>query len=180
MLQRRKSAAVGLISSPAAALRTMIRNAIRRLSSPRGQTLIEFAFVAPIMFVFLFAIVDFGIALDRRIVLQHAVADGARRGAVDPDIADTIAYTEDQSQGLLDNAAIPGAVIVCFIDDDLDGNLGEVGDSIRVAADFDYNFTVAFGEMMGAFGVSIPSIPMTPEAVKRLETSAAPGGPVCP
>ena len=158
----------------------MIRGVVSRMSGSRGQTLIEFAFVAPIMFVFLFGIVDFGIALDRRVVLQHAVADGARRGAVNPDVDETIAYTEDQSQGLLDNTANPGAVIVCFLDDDFDGNLGEVGDSIRVAADFDYNFTVAFGEMMGAFGVSIPSINMTPYAIERLETSAAPGGPVCP
>src|SRR3990170_4934584 len=111
---------------------------LHRLAGQRGQTLIEFAFVAPIIFVFLFVIVDFGIALDRRIVLQHAVADGARRGAVNPD-------------------------------EDLDGNL-EVGESIRVAADFDYDYTVAFDEMLGFFGVAIPgSINMTPDAIKRLE-----------
>lgn len=151
------------------------------MKSSRGQTLIEFAFVAPIMFFFLFAIVDFGIAIDRRLVLQHAVADGARHGAVHPDVADTITYTEDQSQGLLDNTANPGQVIVCFIDADSDGNPYEVGDSIAVAADFDYHYTAAFGEWLGAFGVSIPStINMTPYAIERLEKSAAAGSPECP
>ena len=134
----------------------------------------EFALALPILMVFLFTIVDFGIALDRRIVLQHAVADSARRGAVNPDIADTIAYAEDQSQSLLDTAANPGAVVVCFTDDDADSRWGEVGDSIVVKADFDYQFTVPFGELFNAFGAAVPgSIKLNPSATKRLETTAA-------
>lgn len=144
------------------------------MSSRRGQALIEFAFIAPLTLVFLIVMVDFGIALDRRIVLQHAVSDGARRGTVDPDITTTIGYTEAQSQGLLDTAQDPTAVVVCFTDDDGDGNWGEVGDSIVVKADFDYEFTVAFGQLFNAFGAAIPgSINMTPSATKRLETSAS-------
>ncbi len=151
----------------------MIEQLIRRMRSPRGQALIEFAFVAPLLFVFLFAIVDFGIALDRRIVLQHAVADGARRGAVDPDIVNTISYTENESQGLLDTTVNPDAVTVCFTDDDGDSRFGEVGESIVVQANFTYNFTVAFEGIFGAFGVSVPGIEMNPAATKRLETSAS-------
>ena len=158
----------------AAHANTMIRQAIRLATSRRGQALLEFAFVVPLMLVFLFAIVDFGIAMDRRITLQHAVADGARRGAVNPDIAATISFTEDESQGLLDNTANPGAVVVCFTDDNANGRFGEVGDSIVVNASFDYDFTVAFDELLGAFGVSIPgTISMTPSATKRLETTAS-------
>ena len=48
---------------------------------------------------------------------------------------------------------------------------------IVVQADFTYNFTVAFGELLGAIGVSIPGIAMTPSATKRLETSASPAPP---
>ena len=155
----------------------MLEQLIRRMKSPRGQALIEFAFVAPLLFVFLFAIVDFGIALDRRIVLQHAVADGARRGAVDPDIADTIFYTEAESQGLLDTAVNPDAVTVCFTDEDGDDKFGEVGESIVVQANFTYNYTMAFGEILGAFGVSVTGIPMNPAATKRLETAASDSDP---
>jgi len=149
---------------------------------PRGQTLIEFALMAPFIFLLLFVIVDFGIALDRRIVIQHAIADGARRGAVDPDIARTIAYTEDESQGLLDNTANPGAVVVCFTDDDGDNRWGEVGDSIVVKADFDYKFTMGFWEMLNALGVPIPnSIPMNPSATERLEATVdVSAGDQCP
>jgi len=141
----------------------------------RGQTLIEFALLVPVMFLLLLMIVDFGLALDRRITLQHAVDDGARRGVVDPDIARTITYTENESQGLLDNAAHPGAVVVCFMDDDGDLKWGEVGDSIVVKSDFDYNYTLGFGELFfDALKVNIPhTIKLNPDATKRLEATAA-------
>ncbi len=151
----------------------MIEKLFNCVRSPRGQTLIEFAFVVPILFVFLFAIVDFGIALDRRIVLQHAVADGARRGSVDPDIVNTISYTENESQGLLDTTVNPDAVTVCFTDEDGDSRFGEVGESIVVQANFTYNFTVAFEGILGSLGISIPGIEMNPAATKRLETAAS-------
>ena len=150
----------------------------------RGQTLIEFAFIAPIMFLFLFVIVDFGIAMDRRIVLQHAVADAARRGVVDPDIARTITYTQNESQGLLiNNPTHPNAVVVCFTDDDGDLKWGEVGDSIVVKADFDYRYTMGFGEVVfDAFKINIPkTIKLNPSATERLEaTTAVAVGNRCP
>ena len=54
----------------------------RPRGSEGGQTLIEFALIMPIVFLFLFVLVDFGIAMDRRLVLQHAVREGARYAAV--------------------------------------------------------------------------------------------------
>ena len=56
---------------------------LRRLTiRDRGQTLMEFAIVMPIVFLFLVMIVDFGVALDHRLALEHAVREGARYGAV--------------------------------------------------------------------------------------------------
>ena len=68
----------------------MIRRHISRAFGSRcrnegGQTLIEFALAAPLLLVFLLAIVDFGIAIDRRIVLDHAVREGARYASVGGD-----------------------------------------------------------------------------------------------
>jgi hypothetical protein len=127
------------------------------------------------MFLLLFFIVDFGLAMDRRIVLQHAVADGARRGAVNPDIAQTITYTENQSQGLLDNSTNPNAVVVCFTDDDGDLKWGEAGDSIVVKSDFDYHYTMGFAEVVfDAFKIDIPkTIKLNPSATERLEATTA-------
>ena len=155
----------------------MIRKVIRWLSSPRGQALLEFAFVAPIVLVFLFAVVDFGIAIDRRITLQHAVREGARKGAVTDDMTEIVNTTVDQSQGLLE----PADVLVCYEDADVppNGNPGDPGDNVHVQATFTYEFTVAVTEMFNFFGASLPTgIDMTPSADMRLENSVA-GAPAC-
>ena len=145
----------------------MMKRMIRLLRTQRGQTLIEFAFVAPIMFLFLFAIVDFGISIDRRIALQHAVREGARYGAVHSVVTDIEQQTADQAQGIID----PTDVTVCYIDGG-DGNLSflDPGDAVRVAASFTWEFPI-MAEIFSAFGVAPLSIDMTPSGTARLETS---------
>lgn len=137
----------------------------------RGQTLLEFAFVAPIILVFLLAMIDFGIAVDRREVLQHAVREGARHGAIGQDVASIQDYTSDQSQGVLD----PADVTVCYVDANGDGVVGNVGDNVKVSADFTYKFSVGSFELLGAFGVdqSDLTINMTPSGDMRMETTVA-------
>ncbi len=146
---------------------------MRRLASPRGQALIEFAFVAPLMFIFLFAIVDFGIALDRRITLQHSVREGARKGAVTNDMTAIVNTTVDQSQGLLD----PADVEVCYEDNDNNGNPGDPGDNVRVTAHFTYELAILGGIVIG--GALPTSIDMNPSADMRLE-NAMNAAPACP
>lgn len=131
----------------------------------RGQALLELALVLPLIFVFILVLVDFGIALDRREVLQHAVREGARRGAVAASIAEVIDTTVAQSQGVL----APADVTVCYLDMDGNGSVGDVGDNVRVRAQFTYEFTAGGGELLSAWGVPVPTIPMTPWADMRLE-----------
>lgn len=146
------------------------------MASRRGQALIEFAFIAPLMLIFLFSIVDFGLALDRRIMLQHAVREGARRGAVTDDQVSIIDTTVAQSQGLLD----PADVTVCYEDAGGNGNVADPGDNVRVSATFTYQFTIPFVELFNAIGASVPSgITMTPSADMRLENSVG-GAALCP
>jgi Flp pilus assembly protein TadG len=153
----------------------MLYAARRRPARERGQTLLEFALVLPIMLVFLFTIVDFGIALDRRITLQHAVREGARQGAVTNSMAAIIDATVNQSQGLLD----PADVDVCYEDTDGNGNPGDPGDNVRVSATFTYDFTIAIAEVFGMFGAALPAgITMTPSADMRLENAVG-GAPAC-
>ena len=80
----------------------------RLAGQPGGQTLLEFALVAPLMLFFLLALVDFGIAIDRRLVLDHAVREGARFASVGagalgepPGSSDAVRlYAYDQAQQL--------------------------------------------------------------------------------
>lgn len=143
----------------------------------RGQALIEMALVLPLIMVFILALVDFGIAIDRREVLQHAVYEGSRRGAVGAPVDGAGGIKErtvDQSQGLLTEADIT----VCYIDSDENGDIG-AGDNVRVSASYDYDFTVGGGEILTAFGVPVPSIALTPKADSRLANGPTGTEPTC-
>ncbi len=133
--------------------------------SERGQALIELAFILPIMFVFLLVLVDFGLALDRREVIQHAVREGARFGAVHPGTTDIITETVNQSEGVL-NAT---EVSVCYDTGPNGEAAGNVGSYVRVSADYTYGFTAGSGELLATLGIGAPSINMTPAAEGRLE-----------
>lgn len=141
----------------------------------RGQALLEFAFVLPIILVFVLVLVDFGIAVDRRQVLQHAVRDGVRFGAVGNSAALVKAHVVDQSMDIL----APADVDVCHVDENANGNPGNSGDSIKVTAHYTYEFSIGGGEILTAFGVPVPSIDMDPSATLRLESSVA-GANACP
>jgi len=119
--------------------------------------------VMPLIIVFILILVDFGIAIDRREVLQHAVYEGSRRGAVGADVNEIIDRTVAQSQKLL----TPADVTVCYIDSDGNGAIN-AGDDVRVKASFTYEFSMGGGEMLTVFGADVPSIALTPEADSRL------------
>ena len=134
----------------------------------------EMAFVLPLIFVFILLLVDFGIVLDRREVLQHAVREGARRGAVASSTSEIVDTTVAQSQGLLQ----PGDVTVCYRDMNGNGRSGDPGDDVRVRATYTYRFSVGGGELLSAFSVEVPTIDMDPWADMRLENSVG-GAPRC-
>jgi hypothetical protein len=144
-------------------------------ASERGQTIVEFALLAPIIFLFLFIIVDFGIAMDRRIVLQHAVREGARYAAVtsDPDVIKE--RTIAQAQGLID----PEDVTICYEDIDDNGSPLDAGDAVDVKVHFTYDPVIVRPIFEGLFGGNIGQIDMSPTASSRLERTM-PEGQECP
>jgi len=134
--------------------------------------------VLPLIFVFIMVIVDFGIAIDRRQVIQHSVREGARRGAVGANVAEIQDVAVSQSQDVL----VQADVSVCYVDgDDANGTPGNAGDSVRVTATFVHQMNMGSGETLGVFGVdaNLFEIAMTPSAEARLETSV-PGAMACP
>ena len=132
--------------------------------------------VLPLIFVFIMLIVDFGLALDRREVIQHGIREAARQGSVGKGITEVKDVAIDQSQGLFTAADIT----VCYIDENSNGNPGNAGDSVRVSGTYVYGFTVGSGEVLSIFGIGgLADITMTPSAEARLETSIS-GAPECP
>jgi hypothetical protein len=129
----------------------------------RGQAIIEMVLVLPIIFIFIVVVVDFGLALDRREVVQHGIREGARAAAVGKSISEIRDVTVDQSRGLFS----PGDIAVCYVDEDNNSLAGNAGDSVRVSGTFVYEFLV------GSAFVGIGDITMNPSAEARLETSVA-------
>jgi Flp pilus assembly protein TadG len=141
-----------------------------------GQSLLEFALLAPFVLFLLLALVDFGIAIDRKIVLDHAVREGARFASVGghalegspADEAVVEAYTTDQAQD------IPDSVDVCYVDDNGTAGFG-LGDTVRVQANYEHDFVTGFGSF---FGLSLGPIDMDVDASARAEYAIA-GVGVC-
>jgi Flp pilus assembly protein TadG len=152
---------------------------MRSIGNQRGQSLLEFALIAPFVLFFLLALVDFGIAIDRRIVLDHAVREGARYAAVGGQAltsgtpateAQIKSYTSAQAQGISNN------VTVCYDDSNADGVWGDLGDNVSVGINYTYDFVTGFTDLLDS---SIGSIVMNPSANARVEQAAPSGATHC-
>jgi len=63
------------------------------IRSDRGQTMVEFALVVPILLMVVFAIIQFGMLYNNYITLTDATRVGARKGAVSRTAPNPIAVT---------------------------------------------------------------------------------------
>jgi hypothetical protein len=93
-------------------------------------------------------------------MLQHAVREGARYGAVHQDCPDIVTRTLDHAQD------IDGVDVTVSYPDG-----GDVGERVEVAVDFTWEFPIA-REISDAFGIGLVSVDLTPSGTARLERSA--------
>jgi len=149
----------------------------------RGQALMEFALLAPLVFLFLFLVVDLGIAINRSIVISHAAREAARSGAVGAEEADIVQEAIDQSQGLLtDHATDPDIDIAVSWVDGPDSNTGagDPGDAVQVKISYQYDL---WSVKMPFFGLALDvGFPLTSCADMRQEMGSTPTteGDICP
>jgi hypothetical protein len=152
----------------------------QRLRQQRGQGLVEFAVIFPLLFFFLFAIFDVGLGLNRQATLQHAVREGARYGALS-DNADGGTFvrdrTSDQAQGLVPPTGPGGGenwVALCY--EDMDGSGGDPGpgDAVNVTAHYVFHPTI-LDTALSLFGSNLGDIPIDVTGSARLERALATG-----
>ena len=111
-------------------------------TSCRGQTLIEFALIAPVLIILLFGIIDFGLMLNQRITLEHAVREGSRYGMVTADCAAIRLRTVDRAGDIIDLAD----VTVSYQSPDGSAVTSAMpGDNVKVRAAFDWRFPLMSG-----------------------------------
>src|SRR5579885_3034732 len=72
---------------------------LKRTKREDGQAMVEFALVAPLLFLILFGIVQFGVAFMHSVALTDAVRAGARQAAVSRTLADPVGATDNAVVG---------------------------------------------------------------------------------
>ncbi len=152
------------------------RSFLRRArKATRGQSLVEFAMVLPLLMIMVFGIIDFGMGLRSYISLTNATREGARFGAVGNPAG---TYPTDCTG--TSNTSIIGRVCVAMDDLRLT-NLQNVtvsypggqtpGNSVVVSAHYHYNYITPLGSIVNFFSAgSLPSyLNLDAETDMRLE-----------
>lgn len=148
------------------------------LEDENGGSLIEFAIIAPLLFVILFGIIEFGVLLFDKAMLTNASREGARAGIVydfdstagtnHPDNATIIAAVQQYCQDYLisfDNAAAVNVAITRTGSPSLDS----AGDQLTVNVTYPYRFLV-FSNVLALLGGGIgDSLNLQAETVMRME-----------
>ena len=143
----------------------------------RGQNLVEFALIGPLFFVFVFAIVDFGMGLRAWIAITNSAREGARLAAVRCATDEAAAAADatrqavrqkavDSSGGLLANASV-----TTDTDIDVDNCPGDSTESVVVTINYDYRLVTPLGGFMSLLGGGgLPStIGLSSKSDMRLE-----------
>lgn len=133
----------------------------RGSSRERGQSLVETAIVFPILLLLLAAVVDFGRAFDAYIVLTNAAREGARWGAVNPELE-----VWEVEQIVVDDVLGSGTNITDwtgFGDEADDVTVaGQQKGSEEVTVTVTYDFGLWFGRLIGLDTVTLSKTSVMP------------------
>ena len=145
----------------------------RILRCSRGQSLVEFSLILPILMILVFGILDFGLGLRSYISLSNAVREGARYASVGNPVgieSDCNGMTNDTVYGRI--CVATGGLDLTELDPDVSFPQGVApGNSVVVSADYTYRFVTPLGDLIGFFsGGTFPSsIDLSSSANMRLE-----------
>ena len=145
------------------------RRSFRR--DERGTAVVEFALIAPLLFLLLFGIIDFGRALDYYNQVTQLAGQGARAAAVNrnPDGTAITSGTSLQSQLVNQYTAQPqlkSGEIVCITQVP-----NQIGDPVTVKVSYHFTFLPLIGAAASALG----GLNLTATSTQRAE-AVPPGG----
>ena len=133
-----------------------------RTRGEKGQALAEFALLAPIFLILVFAIVDFGMGFYSWITVTNSAREGARLGTVaatEQQIKDRVYQTAD----LPDEAANMTVTVT--------NAQGPSGESVVVQVDYDYDLITPLAGLVQFVSGNIigPTLTISSTAEMRLE-----------
>jgi Flp pilus assembly protein TadG len=131
----------------------------------RGQGLVEFALVAPVFFLLLFAMVDFGLGLKGWITVTQSAREAARLASV------TCATSSANVDAVKQRAVDASAGLLSTGDVSVTNCPGSSGESVVVAVTYDYDLVTPLSGLLDLVsGGSVPgTITVTSSADMRLE-----------
>jgi hypothetical protein len=129
--------------------------------------------MAPVLLVFLAAIVNFGLALHARTSVQQAVREGARKAAVGATLAEVQTLASENANEWIDPTEVQWCHPV-----GPSGTQGKIGDPVRVYLEVDgdegFPYTlVPSNGILESLGVPNLVIRMSPRATARLEKTVS-------
>lgn len=133
------------------------RGGLRRAHDERGAVVVEFALIFPILILLVLGILEFGLGYHAWDATQNAAREGARLGAVSPDVGEIEARVRGTTS-FLDQSGLD-VTIQCGV---TGGTFSacpaasgwDEGDIVRVTVDYSYDFVtplpnlVALGSQM--------------------------------
>lgn len=134
-----------------------------------GGSLIEFAIIAPVLFVILFGIIEFGVLLYDKAMITNASREGARAGIVysHPDRISDEEIRQVVREFCEDHLISFGAGAALTIPITRSGNTA--GDALTVTVNYPFRFLV-FSNVLALIGGNVgPTINLSAETVMRLE-----------
>ena len=109
-------------------------NLKRTIKNEQGQTMVEFAFVLPILLVMLFGIMQFGVIFNNYVALTDAARAASRKGAVSRNASDPKGDCEATGYAAGTNLKNPRTDFVLTCDSSWD-----IGSDVTVTATYPYD-----------------------------------------
>ena len=133
------------------------------IKNQKGASAVEFAFIAPLLFVLLFGIVEFGFLLYDQVMITNAAREGARAGIIfknpRPTLAEITTVVDTYCATHMINFDPSQITSTSIVPTDSNGNgtLPDSGDSLEVTVQYTYDFLV-FPNLAKLFGGSFANI----------------------
>jgi len=130
----------------------MKRGAFRRVRDQRGAIAVEFAIIVPVLILLVLGIIEFGFGYHAWDATQNAAREGARLGAVSPDVAEiearvrgtTSFLNQSQLQVTIECGITGGAFGACPA-----ASSWDEGDIVRVTVEYTYDFITPLPNFVG-------------------------------
>lgn len=141
---------------------------IPRSNDRRGQSMVEFALILPLLILLLFGILDLGRAVYAYSTINNAAREGARWAIVDQTVADIRTEAANQGVGL---GITPGAIEVTFVNNTDGSACTSVGQVAVLQCSANVRVPYQYQAVTPVLGALLGTITMAGESQFRVESN---------